>query len=251
MACWNGAMPDGDVDLATAFSGIAAELFSSPTVQGTLQRIVDLAASTVEGCHAAGVFVVDGGVASTAAASGPTARELDQLQVDAGEGPSLDAAVGGSTVYATDLLGDDRWPAFGPMAVEAGVRSVLAHPLGGDRLSALNLYGQLPAAFGATVGAPGHLFATLASLALGSAVRCAAGIEQAGQLAKALRTREVIGQAQGILMERERITAAQAFDALRRASQQLNIKLSDVARDLVDTGEDVGPPATPAPGLAV
>jgi AmiR/NasT family two-component response regulator len=53
----------------------------------------------------------------------------------------------------------------------------------------------------------------------------------------ALGTRELIGQAQGILMEREHITSQQAFDILRRASQHLNIKLREVAQDLVDTGE--------------
>lgn len=231
-----------DVDLETALSEIAVELFSSPTVQGTLQRIVDLAAGAVEGCHAAGVFVVEDSVASTAAASDPSVVELHRMQIEAGEGPCLDAAVGGSTFYATDLLDDGRWPIFGPLAVEAGIRSILAYALVGDRLRALNLYGQLPAAFGATDRAQGHLFATLATLALDSAERRDAGEHHAVQLTEALKTREVIGQAQGILMERERITADQAFDVLRRASQRMNIKLRDVASNLVDTGEDPGPP---------
>ena len=67
---------------------------------------------------------------------------------------------------------------------------------------------------------------------------------RAGNLTDALRTRELIGQAQGILMERERITADQAFDVLRRASQHMNIKLREVAETLVDTGEspNTGPP---------
>lgn len=232
-------MPDDDdVDLEIALSEIAVELFSSPTVQGTLQRIVELAASAVDGCHAAGVFTVEDSGGATAAASSEVAVELDRLQLEAGEGPCLDAAVGGSTFYATDLLDDERWPIFGPLAVAAGIRSILAYALAGERLSALNLYGQLPAAFGATDRAQGHLFATLAALALGTAERRAAGEQRAGQLSDALKTREVIGQAQGILMERERITADQAFDVLRRASQRMNVKLRDVASNLVETGED-------------
>lgn len=219
-------------------SEIAVALFSSPTVQGTLQQIVDLAASAVDGCHAAGVFVVDDAVASTAAVSGEVAVELHRMQLEANEGPCLDAAVGGSTFYATDLLDDDRWPTFGPQAVAVGIRSVLAYALAGDRLSALNLYGQLPAAFGATDRAQGQLFATLANLALGTAEQRASGEVHVGHLTEALKTSEVIGQAQGILMERERITADQAFDVLRQASQRMNIKLRDVARDLIDTGED-------------
>lgn len=233
-------MPSDDIDLENAIAEIAVELFGAASVEGTLQRIVDLAAVAVEGCAAAGVFVVEGASASTVAASGPLAIELERLQLEAGEGPCLDAAVGGTTFYAHDLLDDDRWPTFGPLAVEAGMRSVLAYALVGARLSALNLYGHLPAAFGATDRAQGQLFATLAAIALDFAERLAAGEDRSDQLSQALGTREVIGQAQGILMERERISADQAFDVLRRASQRTNVKLRDVASQVVRTGEDPG-----------
>lgn len=112
-------------------------------------------------------------------------------------------------------------------------------PVGGD-----GRYGQLPAAFGATDRAQGQLFATLASLALDSAEQRDAREHQALQLTEALKTREVIGQAQGILMERERITADQAFDVLRRASQRMNVKPRVVASTLVETGEDPGAPTS-------
>ena len=114
---------------------------------------------------------------------------------------------------------------------------MLAYSLSANRLSALNLYAKLPHAFGATDRAQGQLFATLARLALDSAEERAADDKRAGNLTEALRTSELIGQAQGILMERERITADQAFDVLRRASQHMNIKLRDVAETLVETGE--------------
>ena len=89
------------------------------------------------------------------------------------------------------------------------------------------------------------MFATLAGLALDSAQERAADDERVANLTEALRTRELIGQAQGILMERERITADQAFDVLRRASQHMNIKLREVAETLVATGES--PLAAPPP----
>jgi hypothetical protein len=123
------------------------------------------------------------------------------------------------------------------VAAESGIRCVLALSLSAERLSALNLFATLPAAFGATDRAKGQLFATLARLALDSAEERAAGEERSLNLQTALHSRELIGQAQGILMERERITAEQAFDVLRRASQHLNIKLSAVASNLVETGE--------------
>jgi small nuclear ribonucleoprotein (snRNP)-like protein len=229
--------PGEFLDLESDFSQVAIELFGSGTVEGTLQRIVDVAQRTVEGCDAAGIFVVDGGRATTAAASDALAVEVDELQIAADEGPCLDAAVGGATFYAADLVDEPRWRTFAPAGVEAGVRSVLAYSLSATRLSALNLYARLPAAFGATDRAQGQLFATLARLALDSAEERAADDKRAGNLTEALRTRELIGQAQGILMERERITADQAFDMLRRASQHMNIKLRDVAETLVETGE--------------
>jgi hypothetical protein len=172
--------------------------------------------------------------------------ELDRLQTAFGEGPCLDVASAGGTLYALDLADDARWPRFGPPATAAGIRSVLALELSSRRSSVLNLYGRLPAAFGAVDRAKALLFATLAALALGSAEERADDEQRAVNFQAALGTRELIGQAQGILMERERITATDAFHALRRASQHLNIKLRDVAQTLVDTGQTSDTPPRPS-----
>ena len=232
-------MPSADdfVDLENNFSRIAMELFAANSVGATLQQIVELAAQTIEGCDGAGIFLVHGSRATTAAATGELVKKLHQLQIHTKQGPCLDAATLGTTFYADDLTEDSRWPSFGPQAVAAGVRCVLAYSLSAERQSALNLYARLPAAFGATDRAQGQLFATLARLALDSAEERAADGKRTANLNEALRTRELIGQAQGILMERERITADQAFDVLRRASQKVNIKLRTVAETLVETGE--------------
>lgn len=223
--------------LERSLSNVAVQLFAAGTVQETLQQIVNLAERAVDGCDAAGVIVIREGQASTAAASAAIVWELDALQIEASEGPALDASTQGTTFYAQDLVDDRRWPTFAPRAVSAGIRSVIAFPLSPGRLSALNLYAHLPVAFGATDRAQGQLFATLARLALDSAQERAAVDLRAANLTDALRTRELIGQAQGILMERERITAEQAFVVLRRASQHMNIKLREVAETLVETGE--------------
>lgn len=230
-------------DLESNLAQVAVELFAAGTVAGTLERVVQLAAATVGGCDSAGILVLEGDHLAVAAASSTLARRLDEAQIATNEGPCIDAALGGTTTYVADLADDDRWPAFAPTAVHAGVRSVLAYSLAGRRPSALNLYAELPAAFGAFDRAQGQLYATLARLAVDSATERAAGESVAANLTEALRTRELIGQAQGILMERERITADQAFDVLRRASQHLNVKLREVAETLVRTGEppDTGP----------
>ena len=89
------------------------------------------------------------------------------------------------------------------------------------------------------------LLATMAGMAFSSVRTHEAEERRAANLQAALATREMIGQAQGILMERERITPDQAFDILRRASQHLNIKLRDIAQNLVDTGERPDTGASP------
>jgi ANTAR domain/GAF domain len=232
-------VPEADdfLDLETSFSKVAVALFAAGTVQATLQRIVDLAERAVDGCEAAGIMLNTDGTVLTVAASSDLVVVVDALQIDADEGPCLDASRQRTTFYADDLIDDRRWPNFGPAAVGVGVRSVLAYSLSADTPSALNLYSQLPSAFGATDRAQGLLFATLARLALDSAAERAFEEKRTGNLNEALRTRELIGQAQGILMERERITSGQAFDVLRRASQHMNIKLREVAETLVETGE--------------
>jgi hypothetical protein len=228
-------------DLEQNLAEVARALFEPGTVAGTLQLTVDLAVATVEGCDAAGVFVLRDGEVFTAASSDPLVVELDKLQFASDEGPCLDAVADGGTSYAADLAEDTRWPQFGPAAASAGVRSALAFRLSSRPISALNLYAHLPAAFGSTDRAKGLIFATLAGLALENAGDRADEEERLVNLRKALATRELIGQAQGILIERERITADQAFDVLRRASQHLNIKIREVANTLIETGES---PAT-------
>lgn len=156
----------------------------------------------------------------------------------------MDAIAQEESFYAEDLSTDPRWPTFGPMAAEAGMRSLLSFCLSGtETLGALNLYAQLPRAFGATDRAKGLIFATHAGVALAAAEELedatqslAVEIQRLENLHGALASRQVIGRAEGILMQRELITSDQAFDLLRQASQQLNTKLREVAQYVVDTG---------------
>ncbi len=228
-------------DMESDLAEVVIALFASGTVQQTLQQIVELSQRAIDGCEAAGILHIDQGTMSTIAASSPLVLALHQMQIDAGEGPCLDAATRATTIYAHDLIDDARWSTFGPLAITAGIRTVLAYSLTATQASVLNLYASLPAAFGPTDRAQASLFATLARLALESAEERAVDARTAINLTEALRTRELIGQAQGILIERERITAEQAFDVLRRASQHMNMKLREVAATLVETGES---PAT-------
>lgn len=179
------------------------------------------------------------------ASSDPLVEHLDLLQVQTGEGPCLDA-VNSNLPYelSDDLAADPDYPHFGPQAAEAGIRSALGlRLLSTHRLGGINLYSTVPNAFGIADRAKAVVLATHCSSALGAAqTRARDAATSRDDLRAALASRSTIGQAQGILMEREHLTAAAAFEVLRNASQDLNVKLHDVAQRLVDTGEDPRPP---------
>jgi GAF domain-containing protein len=230
--------------LTANLSETARILFSARGVHDTLEQVVAVAVHTIEGCDFAGLFLLEGGVVVTPVHTDQVVEEIDALQRESGQGPCLDAIAQRVMVYGEDIESDDRWPDFGPAAAGRGIRSALALPLTTNGTTgAINLYARYPAAFGVVDRAKGVILASLASVALNAAHSFEDEERRIENLHSALSSREVIGQAQGILMERERIAADQAFDVLRRASQYLNVKLREVAQTLVDTGErpETGP----------
>ncbi len=232
-------------ELAQSFAKIAGILFSASTVRQTLQHIVDFAVPTIEGCDAAGISLLTGSEITTPVFSDPIALEVDSVQYETGEGPCLDAISQATTVYAEDLADDPRWPHFGPRAATLGMRSLLSLRLfANGTLGGLNLYARLPRAYGVSDRTKALIFATHAGIALAAAEAredvtkaLETELKRVDNLRGALASRELIGQAEGILIQRERITADQAFGMLRRASQHLNIKLREVAQHIVETGD--------------
>jgi hypothetical protein len=228
---------DSGAHVAQHLADIARVLLAPGSVAETLSLIVTMSVASIDGCDEAGLSeLTPQGVMSVP--SSPLVADLDQLQTSLGEGPCLDILAGRDSVYADDLSDSSTWPRFGSSAAQAGMRSALAYRLfaGSGTLGALVMYARLPGAFNATDRAQGLIFAAHASMALSVAQNQASERGRTSNLQTALLSREIIGQAQGILMERERITADQAFDLLRRSSQHLNVKLRDVAQELVDTG---------------
>jgi ANTAR domain/GAF domain len=232
-------------ELSRNISEAAQILFTAGSVNDTLASVIALAGASIEGADFAGIFLIDGDAVTTPAYTDPLVVEIDALQHQNGEGPCLDAITHRMVFYAEDLSTDLRWPHFAPQAAAAGIRSVLALPISENtQLGALNIYARFPVAFGVVDRAKAAILASLASLALAVAHSHEDEQRRADNFHAALSTRETIGEALGILMERERITSNQAFEILRRASQHLNIKLREVAQNLVDTGEnpDTGHP---------
>ena len=239
---------DSSYELAEGVAETAQTLFTAGSVVDTLDSVVATAVATIDGCDWAGVFLFEGDVVVTPAYTDPVVTEADSLQHLAGEGPCLDAIAQRMVFYVEDLSIDPRWPGFASRAAIIGIRGALALPLTSDgHRGAVNLYARFPSAFGVVDRAKAVILSSLASVAISVAYSHEDEERRAADFTAALRTREVIGEALGILMERERISANQAFDILRRASQHLNIKLRDIAQDLVDTGEDPDIGGTPNP----
>lgn len=213
---------------------VTAVLSPAPTSQ-VIERIVRIATESIDGCDHAGLC----GVYLPSAPS-PAQSELEPGLEHGpdGRGPCADALAGADLVCSDDLWDDERWPRLTPRTTRVGARSALAVRLfaGDETLGVLHLTGRRPGAFGPAARAQALLFAAAAGLALSAARSHAADERRVEQFRTAMLTREIIGQAQGILMERERVRAEQAFALIRDASQRLNVKLRDVAQELVDTG---------------
>ena len=209
----------------------ARALADEPTLQQTLDRVVELAVSMVDGCESAGISLISRGRIDSPAVSDPLVARGDELQYELGEGPCLDAIREAPLVESGDIEADVRWPRWAPqVADELGVRSMLCVQLYTSETAhgALNMYATTRDAFGPD---DHHLAATFAAVA--AAAISAARTEE--QLQSAVQTRTLIGQAQGILMERFSLSSSRAFAVLSRVSQDSNVKLVDVARQIVET----------------
>jgi hypothetical protein len=239
--------------LALAFAEIARYLYEADNVEDVLTRIVETTVSTVADCDMASITVRENaGTFRTLASTHSAARAVDQAQYDAGEGPSLDA-VETSIVHAPSFP-DPRWPGLARRPAAWGVEAVVSYrlaapgPTAGDAVAgSLNAFAGTPQAFGDEAQQIGLVLAAHAAVGIRAAREREASESLGRHLHEALSSRDVIGQAKGILMERLRITPEDAFDTLRRSSQQLNLKLRKIAERLAETGQfDEQPGPDPA-----
>lgn len=214
-----------DASVAETFAEVARLLLAEEGVERTLTKVCELAVETIDGCDHAGVSLIEGRRVSTVGASDEVPQRVDAIQYETDQGPCLDAIREHEVFQVDGLAEEPRWPKFAKRAAEeTGVASMLSVRLFAEEetMGALNLYSKRPDAFDAEARELASVFAAHASVAL-------AGARREEQFRDALASRDLIGQAKGILMARESISSDQAFDALRRASQRLNIKLREVA----------------------
>ncbi len=233
-------LPDPDLD--AVFDRAARDLQDEGDTQHTLERGLAIAVRLIPSCAYAGISVVgaDGRI-DTPASTDPLVARIDELQYRVRQGPCLDAIARSEIVSSTDLREEDRWPRWTPEVVGLGVLSMLCVRLYTTRntLGALNLLATRPHAFDEdAVVTAGHLAAHLA-VALAEA-------QHAADLHSRALDRSVLGQAEGILMERFSLTPRRAFEVLSRVAQDHHAPLRRVAAELVRTRATPGGRSTVA-----
>ncbi|HVH93965.1 MAG TPA: GAF and ANTAR domain-containing protein [Nocardioidaceae bacterium] len=220
-----------DAARASSLAAAARALVGQASFDDTLEAVARTARESLPGFdHVSVALLSRSGRIETKAVTDSLARDLDSLQYSVDEGPCLSAIRDVTMVAVPDLREEQRWPRYLPGAISAGLRAQMSVPLAVDDehpIGGLNLYSTSRGSSPTDADEMVTSFATHASIAL----------HEAGQIANlrdALESRQVIGQAIGIIMERYRLSEDRAFAYLVRASSHANIKLRQIARDLVN-----------------
>jgi transcriptional regulator with GAF, ATPase, and Fis domain len=218
-----------DRQLRSAMADLAGNFTSGAIdVDDALANVTAAAVNLIPGIDYADILLIEEGQFQSVAPTAAIVKEIDAVQQRVQEGPCLEAAVADSVIRCPDLDNDLRWPQFAPAATGLGVHSMLSYQLYSYRggVGALNLLGSAPQQFTFEAEGLGAMLATHAAVAL-----IAANTER--QFQSALASRDNIGQAKGILMERFDIDAVQAFELLRRLSQETNTPLRALAERII------------------
>lgn len=224
-------------------SELAGLLLTNETLETMLGHVADIAVRAIPACDAAGVTLFEHDQLTTAAVSGPLVRRVDHHQYTTNEGPCLESLRTGELRRSPSLESETRWPKFRGPTIGEGVVSCLSLPLvigNHGTAGVLNLYSQ-SRPFEESDEEIGRRFVAPASVAVANARAYAKAHALIEQLQEALQSRDVIGQAKGIIESREHCGADEAFERLRAMSQHKNIKLRDLAAAIVEAPDDFIP----------
>jgi GAF domain-containing protein len=212
-----------------------AELARSVAAPRNIEDVLGGVTSTViellPGADTAGVLLVSkGDMFESLSGTSELIYEVDRLQERHNAGPCVEAATNEVIVRTDDFENETRWPEYSREVCKLGVRSGISFKLyTGDRTAgALNVFSCKPKSFDVDAEVIGSILAAHAAAAILAS-------RESEQLQTALLSRDLIGQAKGILMERFQVDAIGAFDMLRKLSQQMNVRLAQVAQRVVDT----------------
>ncbi|MCV7280723.1 GAF and ANTAR domain-containing protein [Mycolicibacterium flavescens] len=218
-------------DLANRMAELARSTAAPRSVEQVLEDVTSTARELMPGADAVGVLLIGkGGDFESLAGTSELPHTLDEIQMKYREGPCVDAALGETVLRTDDFRTDERWRRYGAAAVEYGVFSGLSIKLyTAERTAgALNMFGMKPNAFNAEDETIGAVLAAHAAAALLAS-------KEGEQLKSAMTTRDRIGQAKGIIMERYGVDDVRAFEMLKQLSQDSNTKLADIAQRVIDT----------------
>jgi GAF domain-containing protein len=221
---------DADIRMAALFAELTEELSGVPDGHLTFQRVVDRALEVVPGCDHCGLHLRKRrGKAESATATDDVAAEADRIQDELQEGPCVDAAFQKENFVVHDLRTETRWPTWAARAAALGIRSSMSIRLTANdvTIGALNFYSDQPGTFDGDQDIA-LIFASHAAAAMTNA-RLVDGLRTA------LDSRHAIGIAQGVLAVRYDISYERAFQVLHRYSNDHNIKLRDVAEQVLET----------------
>jgi len=231
---------NGDPEvLENAMRTLSRLLLAEESLEATHGRVASLACRTLPPCDVASVTMVNDGRPTSPVVTEPLAEDLDSVQYRFRRGPCLEAYQAGRAVREKLSENTDRWPEFGAAAAKAGIQSVLAVPLVANShpIGALNLYSKSAGGYDEADEETALLFSEQAAVACANAEVYWRTFTLTEHLREALESRDVIGQAKGILMARRNCTSEAAFEALRKASQHRNTKLREVAEQVVYLGD--------------
>ncbi len=218
--------------LAPTFTSLAQALRTNQDPSGIYQAIVDAAVSSISGCDHASVMLLSGGSFKTAAYSDPVGLQLENLELECGEGPCLDAVLEEGYQHDPDISINPTWPRLAERCLgETPVRSMMGFRLihDGRKSGALNVFADRPGALTEESAQEAAVLAAFAAVAIMAAEQQ----DRARNLEVSLTTNREIGKAIGLLMAAHNLSDDEAFDVLRRASQSLNRKLHDIAVEYV------------------
>jgi ANTAR domain/GAF domain len=225
-----------DAAVAGSFNALAAALRAGTPGDDEYQAIAEWSVRLVPGCMHASLSALRDGKFVTLGASDDVAHQIDDLERQVGEGPCLDAILEERPQHDPDITDHATWPELAKRAMaETPVRSMLAFRLvhDGAKSGALNLFGDTPNALGEESVAQGTIMSAFASVAIAMAQER----RRASNLELALDTNREIGKAVGLLMAEHNIGSEQAFEILRHASQSMNRKVRELAREIVSRSE--------------
>lgn len=221
-------------ELAERMAELARASASPRTVDDVLNDVTATAKELIPGADTVGVLLVaSGGKFESLAGTSELPHKLDELQMQFAEGPCVEAALEELVVRTDDFRTEERWPLYSAAAIEHGILSGLSIKLyTAERTAgALNMFSTKPRGFGADDETIGAILAAHAAAAILAS-------REGEQLKSAMATRDRIGQAKGIIMERYGVDEVRAFEMLKQLSQDSNVKLAEVAQRVIDTRKD-------------